>query len=61
MKCSSMDTFQSQEATGEGYVIIEKGREQRRGDATQRRDTNVKARTHRDEFRARYSPTFNAS
>ncbi len=22
---------------------------------------SVKARTHRDEFRARYSPTFNAS
>ncbi len=23
--------------------------------------TGVKARTHRDKFRARYSPTFNAS
>ncbi len=24
-------------------------------------ECSVKARTHRDEFRARYSPTFNAS
>ncbi len=31
LECSSTDTFQSQEATGDQYVIIERDGEQRRG------------------------------